>query len=150
MQTRLMSLFCAAGLVLASCTQTARQSQARAEPMVQLRTSLGALRSLMTLYQYQHDGRLPAMANMTDWHSLLESTYDDGHFGPNGAIGASLKQAPVNPLNGASRVVAAGAPVASAGWTYNESTGALRAIVPAADVARAGQVLLPGDYEIAR
>jgi hypothetical protein len=109
---------------------------------------LGVGRSGMVLYQVEHAQNFPALAMMSDWTALVEATYADGHTGPNGSFGPYIRGIPLNPLTGSSRVVAHGSPIAGAGWTYDERTGKIRAIVPSAYAALAAQLLLPGDYEI--
>ncbi len=99
---------------------------------------LQTIRSQLELFQVQHNGQYPTLAELNDttnsaggWGILVNKTTvakaidnTDGDFGP------YLQQAPNNPFMQESAVVAAGSPADTAGWTYDASTGAVKAILP--------------------
>ena len=125
-----------------------RPAAAKGDRIGELMWQLGVARSLLVLYKMQHTEHVPALALMADWTALLEGTYADGHTGPNGGFGPYLWEVLVNPLTAASKVVAAGEAARGAGWTYDEGSGKLRAVIPAAEMGQAAKRLLATDYEI--
>jgi len=109
---------------------------ARASSVV---TQLQSIRSQLELYQVQHNGEYPTLAQMQngadDWGVLINRTNLAGEIGGTDATAAThpfgpyLKKAPVNPFINSSTVAAAAA--AGVGWTYDATNGEVKAVVPA-------------------
>ncbi len=102
-------------------------------------SQLQTIRSQLELYQVQHNGDYPTLAQM--WDNLTTETEVDGTAGDasGNEFGPYLQQPPVNPFEQSSSVAAAGA--AGVGWEYVAATGTIRAVmeaVKAADVFPAG------------
>lgn len=86
----------------------------------QLQAMLQTLRSTLELYKSQHHDTLPTLAQLQDhWKPLTVKT---GDFGP------YLLSPPLNPFTGLSTI--GSKPDKNTAWIYNESTGALFAVVP--------------------
>lgn len=90
-------------------------------------SQLQTIRSQLELYQVQHNGNYPTLAQM--WGNLTSQTDVNGattgtDFGP------YLQKAPANPfvVSTSATTVAADA---SGGWKYTAATGAIRAVIPA-------------------
>jgi hypothetical protein len=123
----------------ARASAMARNPRAVANATSQAQT----LRSQLALYALQHQDRMPTLAQLqANWGVLLNRTANDGSLAPQGAgntpgsrsaypFGPYLQVAPVNPLTGSSKVVAAGKATTEAGWTYDEATGKIWAVSPA-------------------
>jgi general secretion pathway protein G len=122
-------------------------------------SQLQTIRSQLELAQVQHAGTYPTLALLqadrdsdgNTWDVLTTKTepqdaaYTAGDDSGN-EVGPYLQQAPLNPFTQSSTVVAAGSPAADAGWTYDEDTGQIKAVLPAsADPAKLGLSAL--DYE---
>ena len=102
-------------------------------------TQLQSIRSQLELYQVQHNGNYPTLAQLQtpDWNNLINTTDVNGatagtDFGP------YLQKAPSNAFtvgtNGTA-VVANGSEALTAGWTYNETDGDIRASLSVAQDA---------------
>jgi general secretion pathway protein G len=96
-----------------------------------LESQLQTIRSQLELYQVQHNGDYPALADLnnaaTPWLPLVTQTNIDGDAVAAGetAYGPYLQQAPMNGFEDSSTCAAAAA--AGVGWVYTESTGAIKA-----------------------
>lgn len=105
-------------------------SEARAAAAASM---LQSVRSQNELYKLIHKNQPAKLADVAEWQVFLNVTNEDGKTpGPGERpTGPFLRNAPVNPLTGQSKVVAAGKASADAGWTYDEKRGRLYLIVPA-------------------
>jgi len=95
-------------------------------------TQLQTIRSQLELYQVQHNGNYPTLAQL--WDNMTETTDVAGatsgtDFGP------YLQQAPINPFTGFAVVVAddgssehAQGDATTDGWIYNATTGEIWAV----------------------
>jgi len=126
-------------------------------PAYQAGPDLQRLRSGLELYKIQHHDHYPTLAALQDWKILLCVTDDTGKitgtvapgiYSRDGGFGPYLQSSPLNLFNQKTSVVAAGHATADAGWTYDEGTGALHIVVPAAELERAKP--LNGDFEIGK
>ena len=106
-------------------------------------SQLQTLRSQLELYQIQHNGDYPTLANLQqdldadgvqDWTALTTETEVDGSAGDasGNEFGPYLQQPPTNSFEMSASVVAPGAPAATVGWTYNENTGEIKAVMATA------------------
>ena len=115
-----------------------------------IKTQLFTMRNQIDLWKLHHNDIRPTLGQLqvgaNDWDVLTSRTDDSGAVDAAGAHGPYVITPPSNPLTSSSLVVAAGSPVAAAGWTYNQSTGALKVIVPA-DVDPVALELAANDYE---
>lgn len=97
-------------------------------------TQLQSIRSQLELYQVQHNGDFPTLAQIqATWGVMTSKTDVDGVIGTTPAVhryGPYLQQPPVNPFEESSTVAAAAA--AGIGWVYNESTGNIKACLSSA------------------
>lgn len=103
-----------------------------------LLTQLQTIRSQLELYQIQHNGTYPTAAQLNvvapnEWGVMTKETDVTGAIVVGGDYGPYLQQPPVNPFEDTSVVAAAAA--ADVGWVYNESTGAITAVMEAAKAA---------------
>ncbi len=113
-----------------SASETARASS--------LKTQLQSIRSQLELYQVQHLGDYPTLAQLQTndpdtWDQLTRVSNPQGEFtatgtNPDPDLGPYLQKAPVNPFIGSSNVAADN----SAAWEYTEASGAIRAVIPTA------------------
>ncbi|MEX2672410.1 MAG: type II secretion system protein [Phycisphaeraceae bacterium] len=118
-----------------------------------LTSQLQTIRSQLQLYQIQHNGSYPTIADLqandNAWDPMVQPhTYDgttntyptdpaDANLGP------YLQQPPKNAFTNSTSVVATAE--ADAGWEYDETTGQVKAVLPAgADPAELG--LSESDY----
>ncbi len=100
------------------------------EKLAEMRATLRAIRVQLERYQLDHGGAAPTFASLTDgWQPLLAKTDAQGHITPAGKFGPYLQTPPLNPFNGSAAVAPAGQPI-HAGWTYDQSTMTLRAVLP--------------------
>ena len=115
-----------------------------------MRTQLQTLRSQLELYQIDHNGVFPTLANLNtdgngdgfeDWQSLTQIHNVDGDGTPNFTLTAGLptvgpymrqaiKNPFANPQNRSTLVLPTGTISGASGFTYDETTGAVRAILP--------------------
>ena len=103
-----------------SASESARSSS--------MSTVLQTIRSQLELYQVQHNGDYPTLAQM--WDNLTETTDIDGDlagvdFGP------YLQKPPANPFTGTSVIAADN----SGDWQYTAASGEILAVVSAAKIA---------------
>lgn len=99
-----------------------------------LLSQLQTIRSQLELYQVQHHGVYPDLTGK-GWAQLTRTTDTQGNIVSRGArgYGPYLKTPPKNTLTGRSKVVGSRKDIGpDAGWAYNQKTGAIYAIVPAA------------------
>lgn len=87
-------------------------------------SSLQTVRSQLELYKVQHNGSYPTLDQM--WGNLTGQTKADGTAGTD--FGPYLQKPPTNPFTNSSTVAAN----ATGAWQYTASTGAIKAVVPAA------------------
>ena len=90
-------------------------------------SQLQTIRGQLELYQTQHNGNYPTLAQLwgnmtsyTDVAGAAQATKDATHI-----YGPYLQQAPVNPLENSSTTASAAA--AGVGWVYTAATGAITA-----------------------
>jgi hypothetical protein len=107
------------------------------------KSQVTTLRRQLAKYHAEHDRQYPTLGRLQDeWAVMLQRTYADGSFVPEKPgrkftprlgepLGPYLQEMPVNPLTHSASVVAAGQATPGAGWTYDESNGALWAVAPA-------------------
>jgi general secretion pathway protein G len=98
-----------------------------------LQTQLHSLRGQIELARLQHQGTYPTL---TSWSQLTATTEPTSAYTAGDGtedVGPYLQQPPVNPFESSSTVAAA--PAAGVGWTYNASTGAIKAVMSATKAA---------------
>lgn len=100
-----------------------------------MRVTVSTLRSQVALYCLQHNDERPTIEQMADGFKQLRLLTDargtQVAFTSKGqAYGPYLQSPPPNPFTGRTRVVAAGKPTGDAGWTYDQATGLVKAILP--------------------
>jgi len=110
-----------------SASETAKSSSLTAQ--------LQTIRSQLELYQVQHNGDYPTLAEM--WDNLTETTDITGattgtDFGP------YLQKAPTNPFENSATLAANGSAAAGVGWTYNATTGEIKAVMETDKAAELG------------
>ena len=104
---------------------TSASEAAKASSVV---TQLQTLRSQIELYQIQHNGDHPTLANF--WDQMTEETNVDGSTTiatGEQTYGPYLQKESINPFEDSSALLAAGA--ADSGWQYDEDTGEIKAII---------------------
>ena len=99
---------------------TNASEQAKASSLV---SQLQTIRSQLELYQVQHNGNYPTLAQLWDNMTL---TTDVAGATTGSDFGPYLQQDPNNMFTGSS--VAAAAEVAGNGWIYTAATGAIAAV----------------------
>lgn len=107
---------------------TSASESARASSLV---SQLQTIRSQLELAQIQHQGTYPDLS--ASWSDLTSKTEQDSAYtagnGDANDVGPYLQQAPVNPFENSSTVVATdGAAAAGVGWVYSTS-GTLKAVL---------------------
>jgi len=110
---------------------TSASEAAKASAMV---TQLQTLRSQLELYQVQHNGNYPLLATLQTgtpdgWTGMTTQTDIAGIPGTD--FGPYLQQAPLNGFTNGTNL----APDNSQDWEYDETTGRIRAVVPATKIA---------------
>lgn len=121
---------------------TSASEQARAS---NVNSQLQAIRSQLELYQIQHNGGYPTLAQMDGtttgvatqtFDNLITITDQAGNQAPGGTLpgapgffGPYLQKAPGNPFE-ANSVSVAAASGAGTGWVYNAGTGAITVNLP--------------------
>ena len=135
-----------------SATEDAKESA--------LRQNLQQMRSQIDLYRFQHNGKLPAAGSSAEddlKKAMLLTSNADGTLGTGadlatlaagtGPYGPYLLGAfPANPYNGLATVKVGSAIVkdGTTGWSYNSTTGELRANVADTVVAKNGTTKING------
>lgn len=100
-------------------------------------SQLRTIRGQLQLYQVQHNGSYPTLAQLqASWGVMTSKTHVDGTINASGAYGPYLQQPPKNPIENSSTVAAAAA--AGVGWVYDASTGNIRACMSAAKATALG------------
>ena len=87
----------------------------------------------MELYRIQHNDRFPELAQLKNWSALIIATDSNGksdNSKSRNTFGPYVQSPPINPFTLKTTVVAPQNASREAGWTWDESTGTLRAIVP--------------------
>ncbi len=125
-----------------SATDTARANGALSQ--------LVTVRKQLEVWKLDHGDVYPTLDQLqigaSDWAVLTGKTDVNGDPAPAGDKGPYFPNPPVNPYTNSSLIVATGAPVPSAGWTYDETTGIIKLILPAAVKPQATE-LAQGDFE---
>ena len=105
-----------------------------------LQSQLQTIRSQLELYQVQHNGDYPTLAQLqASWGVMTNKTTVAGAIdNTNGDFGPYLQQPPKNAFENSSTVVDAGSAAAAAGWTYDEDTGTVKAVCPSAKATELG------------
>lgn len=91
-------------------------------------SQLQTIRSQLLLYQAEHNGDLPTLAQMADFSVLTRRTLDDGSLDAAGPNGPYMRKAPENLYTTSTAVVATGAGGSDDGWEYDEDTGFITAV----------------------
>ncbi len=100
-------------------------------------SQLQTIRSQLELYQVQHNGSYPTLAQLqASWGVMSSKTDVDGTINASGAYGPYLQQPPKNAVENSSTVAAAAA--AGVGWVYDASTGGIKANLAAAKATALG------------
>jgi hypothetical protein len=109
------------------------QQQREAAGRIQsLATMPATARAQIALYRLQHNDRIPSLDQMGDGFKFLTRTTDAdgrGSEAPN-AFGPYFQHPLVNPLTGKSKVAALGKATTEDGWSYDEQTGMVKAVLP--------------------
>jgi general secretion pathway protein G len=108
---------------------TSASETAKASSLV---SQLQTIRSQLELYQVQHNGTYPTVAQL--WDNMTTATDITGGTPGSGvtSYGPYLQQSPINPFEDSSVVIAStDSAAAQKGWSYNATTGAIKAIVSA-------------------
>lgn len=99
-----------------------------------LASTLQTARSQIELYCLQHQDRYPTLAQLQqDWAALTKPTDAEGKVmkaAGRATFGPYLRSPPVNPITNSSKVAAPGQATPEIGWTYDEQTGAIKAVLP--------------------
>jgi general secretion pathway protein G len=107
-----------------------------------LQSQLQTVRSQLELYQVQHNGTYPTVAQM--WGNLTGKTDVAGAASTaTNAFGPYLQQAPKNPFTNTSTVAAD----ATGAWKYDAATGAILPVLTADQASTMG--LTSSDYAAA-
>ncbi|MEX2216448.1 MAG: prepilin-type N-terminal cleavage/methylation domain-containing protein [Phycisphaeraceae bacterium] len=103
-------------------------------------TQLQTLRSQLELYQVQHNGDYPTVAQLGvgAWGVMINKTDADGTINAAGDFGPYLQQAPANALHEVAGSRTGVAADNSLCWQYDEDTGQIVAVVAAAKAADLG------------
>lgn len=104
-------------------------------------SQLQTIRSQLELYQVQHNGNYPTLAQLNaDWGVMTSETDITGTIGVGNAFpfGPYLQQPPANAfvttvggVNIDLTDISGGDAFAATGWGYDEDTGTIKAMVPA-------------------
>ena len=107
-----------------------------------IKSQLQTVRGQLELYYTQHAGSYPTLAQLNaNWTVMTGKTDIAGNVSTSGAYGPYLQQPPRNPIQDSASLAAA--PAAGVGWVYDETTGDIRACVPASKATALG--LATGD-----
>ncbi|MEE9211459.1 MAG: prepilin-type N-terminal cleavage/methylation domain-containing protein [Phycisphaeraceae bacterium] len=98
-------------------------------------TQLQTVRKQLKIYHVSHNARYPTLAQM--WGNLTGKTDVNGNPGTD--YGPYLTVSPENPFTDGSTLAADN----TADWEYDETTGKIKAVVPAAKITQLG--LSPSD-----
>lgn len=129
-----------AAIVIPQFTQASESARASS-----LKSQLQTIRSQLELYQVQHLGDYPTLANLQtgtpdQWTNMTVKTNQDGTTTGAPDLGPYLQKAPSNPftntetstdvvaLNSTTGVAASA--TAAVAWAYDETNGQIKAIVP--------------------
>ncbi len=127
---------------LSSATDVARSNGAMSQ--------LTSVRKQLEVWKLNHGDAYPTLAQIQagtgDWEIFTGKTVETGDVDAEGDLGPYFPTPPINPFTNSSLVVEAGSAVLSAGWTYNETTGVLKLVLPG-NVNPATTELGPNDYE---
>jgi general secretion pathway protein G len=105
-------------------------------------SQLQTIRSSLELYQVQHNGSYPNLS--TNWNQMTGKTDVAGLPSTAAtAYGPYLQQAPINPFEGSSSTAAAAA--LGVGWTYDSTSGAIKAVLKATKATEVGLDGKPND-----
>lgn len=117
---------------------TSASETAKASSLV---SQLQTIRSQLELYQVQHNGNYPTLAQLNaDWGVMTGRTDVDGAIGTTAGThvyGPYLQKPPSNPFlttTGGVNIdltdISGGDAYAATGWGYNANTGAIKAMLP--------------------
>ena len=110
---------------------TTASDAARASSLV---SQLQTIRSQLELYNVQHGGGYPDLADVdgdgTMWDRMREETDATGAIAAGSPFGPYLQKAPANPFTSSSDVGALGAAAVTDGWAYDSATGEIRGVLP--------------------
>ncbi|MEM0913756.1 MAG: prepilin-type N-terminal cleavage/methylation domain-containing protein [Planctomycetota bacterium] len=116
---------------------TSASEQAKASSLV---SQLQTIRSQLELYQIQHNGNYPTIAQLNlaanPWGVMVDRTDENGTIGTTDGthdFGPYLQKAPVNPFADTAETdvsdISAADTYADTGWGYNASTGEIKAMI---------------------
>lgn len=104
-----------------------------------IKSQLQTIRGQLELYYTQHAGSYPTLAQLNaNWTVMTGKTDISGAVSASGAFGPYLQQPPRNPIQDSASLAAS--PAVGVGWVYDETTGDIRACVPAAKASVLGLV----------
>jgi general secretion pathway protein G len=114
---------------------TSASETAKASSLV---SQLQTIRSQLELFQVQHNGAYPTLAELNaDWGVMTSRTNAQKAIMPGSGdpneypFGPYLQQPPRNPFwSGAGATALHGTALANTGWIYNEATGQMQASLP--------------------
>lgn len=102
-----------------------------------LKSQLQTVRAQLQLYQTQHAGSYPTLAQLqADWGVMTAKTDVAGNIVAGGNCGPYLLLPPKNPVQESAAV--ATSPASGVGWVYDEALGQITACVPASKVVALG------------
>lgn len=111
------------------------QSNADAVRDTSATVQLRNMRKALQLWQTEHGTNFPTLSQVQlgdeGWAVFLKRTDMDGTLDVAGEYGPYIPKPPRNPLTQSSDVADLNAATGNDGWTYDESTGELRLVVPA-------------------
>ena len=123
---------------------TSASETAKASSLV---SQLQTIRSQLELFQVQHNGDYPTLAELqADWEVMTSRTNAQGTIMGDGddandfPFGPYLQQAPRNPFwSGTDAIAVAAAAADETGWIYDATNGTVQACMPAAtDLVKLG------------
>ena len=134
--------------------QPARQVNSVEAKLQSVRSTLYTLRSQLMLYRLQHNDDFPTLAQVANGFQQLTARTNGkgeviaaGQGNGLGVYGPYMQVSPSNAVTGYTKVAAAGKPTADAGWTYNATTGLIKAVLPRQLAKQAADMGLRDDVE---
>lgn len=120
--------------ILAAIVVPHFQSNANAARDTSVVVQLKGARKSLQLWNSERGGEFPTLAQMQEgiehWAGFIGKSDLDGTLNVAGDYGPYMPKAPVNVLTRSSLVADVGSATAEVGWTYDESSGVLRVVIP--------------------